>query len=425
MALSSGGWAAVSPALAADKAPQAGCTTVLMSVRVSVTHSGPRPLSCGGAGDDSLRLQLSMDPNRVGEFRLVLRAVAGGRIVSLVEFDLRHVTYEISSPRCHELCVIKPPHDTFRFTFRSEQEAQEWATVMTSSLREAHRVAGIATHPPNDELPFPKPPEQNTILSLSAKEELCAELARAIEAGDTHTAVQHATTLAHHQMALTIQPAVKNSEDGEISLAVAVEDATSSCCVTVKVVPHMTVASLKQQMFAEYGFHPRVQRWVIGQCLCSDLRSLASYGACRDGDTAFLYLLSARHARLTRQQCQQDQESALLTPTPKATPTPPASANSPAAHDWRGYSTLPPRLNHSSMGSSGGGAEKHNISDIISLEMLQLGGGNMRQSTSQLGWSCPSCTFINKSTRPGCEICSSDRPNPPESGTCQQAALLS
>uniref|UniRef100_A0A4W4FGK0 RanBP2-type domain-containing protein n=1 Tax=Electrophorus electricus TaxID=8005 RepID=A0A4W4FGK0_ELEEL len=180
--------------------------------------------------------------------------------------------------------------------------------------------------------------------------------------GDTHAAVQHATALAHHQMALTIQPALKNTEDGEISLAVAVEDATSSCCVTVKVVPLMTVASLKQQMFGEYGFHPRVQRWVIGQCLCSDQRSLTSYGVCRDGDTAFLYLLSARHAHLSRQQCQQDQESALLAPAPKPGPTPVASAGGP------------------------------------------------------LGWSCPSCTFINKSTRPGCEICSTERPNPPELG---------
>lgn len=26
------------------------------------------------------------------------------------------------------------------------------------------------------------------------------------------------------------------------------------------------------------------------------------------------------------------------------------------------------------------------------------------------GWPCPSCTFINKPTRPGCEICSANRP---------------
>lgn len=28
----------------------------------------------------------------------------------------------------------------------------------------------------------------------------------------------------------------------------------------------------------------------------------------------------------------------------------------------------------------------------------------------QTGWSCPKCTFINKPTRPGCEMCSTDRP---------------
>lgn len=167
------------------------------------------------------------------------------------------------------------------------------------------------------------------------------------------------------------------------SLAVVVEDSSSSCCVTVKVFPHMTTAALKQQvgltrflfliffaitdiilpnhftaihsfnsfspqMFLEYGFHPRVQRWVIGQCLCTNQRSLASYGVRQDGDTAFLYLLSARHARLTLQVLQQDQESALLLSPPSLSlatpPLPSTSANGPSSQDRRPYTTLPPRL---------------------------------------------------------------------------------
>lgn len=150
-----------------------------------------------------------------------------------------------------------------------------------------------------------------------------------------------------------------------------VEDVSSSACVTVKVFPYMTVAALKQQVretlgqtvndrgaarfpsltpsllpqvFFEYGFHPRVQRWVIGQCLCTELRSLASYGVQKDGDTAYLYLISARQARITRQLFQQDLEGALLAP-----PIPPG--NGPASQEWRGYSTLPSRLNHSSQGA--------------------------------------------------------------------------
>ncbi|GAA6075821.1 ranBP-type and C3HC4-type zinc finger-containing protein 1 isoform X2 [Tachysurus ichikawai] len=422
MSLSSGVWAPVFPSPSLQQSSSSGCSTVLMSVRVSVSRGTLRPFSSPGAVDDdaSLRLQLSMDPNRPGEFRLTVRdSGSNGRITSLAEFELRAVRYEIKSPRCHELCVIKPPHDTLVFTFRSEQEAQEWATVMISSLREAHRVAGIASHPTDDSVPYLKPVEQSAALSLSAKEELCAELARAIKAGDAQAAMQHATSLAHQQMALTIQPAEKDPEDGEISLAVAVEDATSSCCVTVKVAPHMTVESLKQQMFAEYGFHPRVQRWVIGQCLCSEQRSLVSYGVCRDGDTAFLYLLSARHASLSRLQCQQDQESALLAPAPKPAPTP-----APLSHDWRRYSTLPPRLHHANADSSGGGAGKHSIGDIMNLERLQLRVPGVRPTNTQLGWSCPSCTFINKPTRPGCEICSTERPARLELSASEEAALL-
>lgn len=156
------------------------------------------------------------------------------------------------------------------------------------------------------------------------------------------------------------------------SLSVVVEDVSSSACVTVKVFPYMTVAALKQQVsniqgqkfphwycfilllltrqvalgrqvFFEYGFHPRVQRWIIGQCLCTDQRSLASYGVQKDGDTAYLYLISARQARITRQLFQQDLESALLGST-----VPPG--NSATSQDRRGYSTLPSRLPHNNQG---------------------------------------------------------------------------
>lgn len=105
----------------------------------------------------------------------------------------------------------------------------------------------------------------------------------------------------------------------------------------------LTASTLVHQVFLEYGFHPRVQRWVIGQCLCTEPRSLASYGVQKDGDTAYLYLISARQARITRQLFQQDLESALLAP-----PLPPG--NGPTSQDWRGYSTLPSRLPHNNQG---------------------------------------------------------------------------
>uniref|UniRef100_A0A3Q3VTK0 RanBP-type and C3HC4-type zinc finger-containing protein 1 n=1 Tax=Mola mola TaxID=94237 RepID=A0A3Q3VTK0_MOLML len=412
MSLSSGGWTH-SPGSVTPEPPvavpapceashsQHGCQTVLMSVQVSVCHSGIRPLCLPGAGDDSLRLQLSMDPGKSGEFRLALQDSSWtGRTAIIAEFDLGTVNYEVKSPKCHELSLAAPPHDRISFNFRCEQEAQEWATVLMSSLREAHR----------GQWPF----------LLQIFTETCIELTQAIEAGDVESASVFATTLAQQHATLKIQPSLPTDyEDTEISLAVIVEDSSSSCCVTVRVFPHITTAALKQQMFLEYGFHPRVQRWVISQCLCANQRSLASYGIHQDGDTAFLYLLSARQVRLTQQALQQDQECALLLNPPFLSPpnhpVSATSANGPSSLDWRSYSTLPPRLhtNSNTFFHGSGGSERGDISEIrefTNLDMPQLNEALSLNPASSQGWSCPSCTYINKPTRPGCEICSTNRP---------------
>uniref|UniRef100_A0A8C3B0W4 SHANK-associated RH domain interacting protein n=1 Tax=Cyclopterus lumpus TaxID=8103 RepID=A0A8C3B0W4_CYCLU len=410
MALSSGGWAPPAPVPASSQQAACGgpaltscCSTVLMSVRVSVCHSGIRPLCLPGAGSEALRLQLSMDPSRAGEFRLALRDTSGNRSVFIAEFDLRSVQYEVKSPRCHEMRLAAPPHDCIRFNFRCDREAEEWATVVMSSLREAHRVANINTCESEARLNDAAATEQRSSASLPLTEELCLELARAIEAGDARAASQHASALARQKAALTVQLSEKNYAEGAIG-DLSCCDVSSSCCVTVKVFPFMTVAALKQQVFLEYGFHPRVQRWVIGQCLCTEPRSLASYGVQKDGDTAYLYLISARQARVTRQLFQQDLESALLAP-----PLP--SGNGPTSQDWRGYSTLPSRLAHNNQGSTGGGSDRPaDLKDVLDIENLQL-NDHTNKASKQTEWACPSCTFINKPSRPGCEICATARPD--------------
>ncbi|XP_033960053.1 ranBP-type and C3HC4-type zinc finger-containing protein 1 isoform X2 [Pseudochaenichthys georgianus] len=411
MALSSGGWAPPAPVPASSQQAACGgggtaftpcCSTVLMSVRVSVCHSGIRPLCLPGTGSEALRLQLSMDPSRAGEFRLALRDTSGNRSVFIADFDLRSVQYEVKCARSHEMRLVAPPHDCIRFNFRCDREAEEWATVVMSSLRESHRVANIKMcESDGRHTDSAAAPEPWSSASLPLAEELCLELARAIEAGDTQAASQHASTLARQKAVLRIQMSEKNYAEGEISVSVVVEDVSSSCCVTVKVFPYMTVATLKQQVFLEYGFHPRVQRWVIGQCLCTEPRSLASYGVQKDGDTAYLYLISARQARITRQLFQQDLESALLAP-----PLPPG--NGPTSQDWRGYSTLPSRLPHNNQG--GGSDRPGDITNLLDIDNLQLNDHTNRATKTQTEWACPSCTFINKPTRPGCEICATARP---------------
>lgn len=48
-------------------------------------------------------------------------------------------------------------------------------------------------------------------------------------------------------------------------------------------------------------------------------------------------------------------------------------------------------------------------------------------SLPQTGWPCPSCTFINAPGRPGCEMCSTQRPcawDPPPAASAQQPPMV-
>ncbi|XP_028660111.1 ranBP-type and C3HC4-type zinc finger-containing protein 1 [Erpetoichthys calabaricus] len=419
-----------------------GCSTVVMSVRVSVCHSGIRPLCLPGAGtgDDSLRLQLSMDLGKAGEFHLALRDTSGastGRSVSIVEYNLRDIHYEIKNSQTHELVVIGHPDERMTFNFRDEKEAQKWSTIITSTMREVQRVVDSSSESPAI-LPPPQPQERRLHLEplqpklssqLPQTEDLSIQLARAIEIGDAATASECAAALAHQKATVCVRLKESNYSQQEISMKVGVEDATSSCCVTVKVFSYMTISSLKQQVFRDYGFHPKVQRWVIGQCLCVDDRSLSSYGIRRDGDTAFLYLVSARQAQLSRQRYEEEQENVMLSAGQSL-----LTDNGLSHINRRDYNTLPARISQKRASAPGripsallqsaspvldDTQTKMGISDIkqlINLEMLQLNDAlNRTRSSSvssslQAGWACPTCTFINKPTRPGCEICCHDRP---------------
>lgn len=58
----------------------------------------------------------------------------------------------------------------------------------------------------------------------------------------------------------------------------------------------------------DFGFSPALQRWVIGKRLARDGDTLYSHGVRSNGDKAFLFILSAHAAHLTRQQHSLNQE---------------------------------------------------------------------------------------------------------------------
>nr|CBN80801.1 RanBP-type and C3HC4-type zinc finger-containing protein 1 [Dicentrarchus labrax] len=221
-------------------------------------------------------------------------------------------------------------------------------------------------------------------LNLKEAEELALSLSEALSSGDEPEAVKLCQRLAQLSVPVSVRISSQAYPQDSIRLWVGVEDAQSEdyIPVTVEVSTNMTIAQLKEKFSHDFGFAPALQRWVIGKRLAQDRETLYSHGVRENGDKVFLFILSAHAAHLTRQQHKLDQEqqriegivesmqTMQLLPrglgtqhTPPPPPPKPATAPKPV---------VPPK--------------------------------------PQLGWACTMCTFMNKPTRPGCEMCGGERP---------------
>ncbi|XP_067825146.1 ranBP-type and C3HC4-type zinc finger-containing protein 1-like isoform X2 [Heptranchias perlo] len=432
---------------------------VLMSCRVSEgvgrvaglnRAPGPRPgpgsgLAAAAGGEHSvLRLQLSME--RPGEFLLGVRYNDSrlGKSLSLYELNLRDIVYEFKSATCHGISTRTQPADQLTFHFEDEKEAQKWSTIISSSLREVEKASSATaqqnhTSSTGATLQLTRPVTEGATgtepragpdtlrpgMDVSKTEDLILRLAQAIEAGDTALSSECAVTLAQQKVCLGVRLKETAYPTRQISVRVGVEDATSSATIVMKVFPYATVSTLKQQVFRDFGFHPVVQRWIIGQCLAVDHRTLSSYGVKKDGDSAFLYLLSAKLASLPRLQYEEDQALAVM--AYGETLTDMLRRESLVAEEKRKYSTLPTKLpvdkGRVPPKDRDGRMDISNIAQCLNLELKSLQplpsqeaqSRPPQQTTSvtpptQNGWACEKCTYINKPSRPGCEMCSSPRP---------------
>lgn len=358
-----------------------GSAAVLLAV-----HAAVRPLGAGPDAEAQLRrLQLSADPERPGRFRLELQGAGPGAVSW--QWPLDSVSYTVRGPSQHELQPPPGGPGPMSLRFLNPQEAQRWAALVQGAAMEGRNGNGSPTpaqgpgtcpvsppSPPVALTPKAPQPEADPPWSpgdLMEKEELVGRLARAIADGDEEGAAQTAAALAQHHVALSVQLQESCFPPGPLRLQVTVEDAASavstasSAHISLQVHPHCTIAALQEQVFSEFGFPPAVQRWVIGRCLCVPERSLASYGVRQDGDPAFLYLLSAPRE------------------APGCSPQRPLKTGGDTGH-WFPQPLVPPRAPQPASSSL--------------------------PNPLQPGWPCPSCTFINALSRPGCEMCSTQRP---------------
>ena len=139
------------------------------------------------------------------------------------------------------------------------------------------------------------------------------------------------------------------------------------------------------QVQAKYNFPSEIQRWIIGKRLSKPNESLLDCGIKASGDTVYLYLISADSAGVDR--------------------------GAVAAWGER----QEPALNRANSESDMSAAQQVLQNEVIPRNdprsLPNMPSVRVREPPRPvIGWKCPMCTFVNSPSRPGCEMCSTDRP---------------
>lgn len=124
--------------------------------------------------------------------------------------------------------------------------------------------------------------------------------------------------------------------------------------------------------------------------------------------------LSAASAPRTAAAPNRAEQMSLLHPSSPASGSNQLEKSGPATlpiHMGMNISTIHNLLAQQSGGQGGGAGNVVNPipqkSFVNNLEPVEQ---QAEEDGRPVGWTCPRCTFINQPTRPGCEICSTDRP---------------
>ncbi|KAG7478299.1 hypothetical protein MATL_G00078960 [Megalops atlanticus] len=229
--------------------------------------------------------------------------------------------------------------------------------------------------------------------TLKEAEDIAQLLSEALTCGHREEAVKYADQLAGLHLPVSVRLCQEAYSQDSIRLKVGVEDAQLdfSVPITMTVTPDMTISDLKDKVNQDYGFHPTLQTWVIGKRLARDTETLYSHGVKRDGDVAFLYIRSAKIAQLSREQQKQEEENRRLDGI--------IETMERYSLEPRGTGQITVMKRQESVVR-----EVKNLPPPVPPKPAALA------PKPQVGWSCPQCTYVNKPTRPGCEMCGMERP---------------
>ena len=234
-----------------------------------------------------------------------------------------------------------------------------------------------------------------------------------------------------------------------------VEDRTSyNGPVQVTVKPSFTLAELKQHIQCEFEIPVGVQKWILGKSLAeNDESTLSSYGISGSGQSIYLYLVTPKDEEQKESKLPEKLETAQATaldyrkgrywnyeedrwsycedsedeeepkkivekPQEKMEEKPEEDGD----YEWEYFyedAELKPQVpkNDPVEAKNGpfGALKEPNIekapkNEPVIAKKEAPAPGKTQRIDPRDGWECPSCTFLNEPNRPGCEVCTTERP---------------
>jgi hypothetical protein len=223
--------------------------------------------------------------------------------------------------------------------------------------------------------------------SMEQAHEYVVKLEIAIKSGNVSLATEVAKILVGMRAAISVKTDANTSQSDHITVTIIVEDKTGpKQTVMWKLQPSISVFALKWKMFDRFGYSPDEQQWIIGKILAEDSDKLSDCGVRTSGSIIFLYLQTP-----TTSEAVVGNYSSQLSITSQST-----NVSSGSLSEDRFL--RPASLNRPEVISLSQPVQPSNLTTLSPVYH------------EQVGWQCPKCTFINEPTRPGCELCSCDRP---------------
>ncbi|XP_063951124.1 ranBP-type and C3HC4-type zinc finger-containing protein 1-like isoform X1 [Lytechinus pictus] len=282
----------------------------------------------------------------------------------------------------------------------------------------------------NDRVPTVAPTENGAEdIDIHTMVEL---LKTSIQAGDVMNSEIWAKNLANLQPKLSILVETAGNtvpSSSDISIQVQVEDRDSSKLKLRMSVPsNITIAGLKKRTCLTYDLPTQVQNWLIGGRIAKDTETLSANGITSSGATLYLYLTSAAKVNITKESMEIEKHAfsedrrkhqrywpdqnpqtmrrtssgstedrgTLRSSLSRARLSPPSVVESASLQRLVQPSHDRFMDRSSSLGSRTSLAERHEV--------------KKEPTAMEVGWVCPRCTLVNPPLIPGCQACSTDRP---------------